>query len=139
MKDHGLGHLRGLGHHGLRLEGCIGRTLSAGGLMGLDQRSVYSQIYRILDMVLTLLGVDVFFEIAQRLVEFQIAACLIQGSVDAFVELLLLHVHHLRDIGELHEEQYDERQSHDYGNDPNRSFLHVGKVNAKLRVRREKC
>ena len=43
-------------------------------------------------------------------------------------EIVLRHVDHLTDVGELHEKQHDERQSHHYCYDPNRSLLHGSKV-----------
>ena len=129
VQDHGLGHLRGLGHHRLGLEGGVAvRVLRHRRLVGGHQRAVGTQVDGVALVVFPLHGVDVLLQVAERLVEFQVAAGLIEGTVDALVELLLLHVDHLTDVGELHEKQHDERQSHHYCYDPNRSLLHGSKV-----------
>ena len=52
--------------------------------------------------------VDVLLQIAEGFVEFQIARGLIEGTVDRFVELFLLHLSHFFNVLQLKEEQRQE-------------------------------
>ena len=72
--------------------------------------------------------VDVFLQITMGLVQLQVVGSLIERTVDTLVKLLLLHLHHLFDIGELKVEQRQERESHDDGYNPNSRLLHAAKV-----------
>ena len=91
-----------------------------------------SGAYAVLAVSVALGLVDVFLKIAQRLVELQVARSLIEGAVDAFVELFLLHVGHLTDVGELQAKQDDKGHAHDDGDGPNGFLLHVGKDRENL-------
>ena len=71
--------------------------------------------------------VHILLQIAQRLIELQVARRLVEGAVHAFVELLLLHVGHFLYVRQLQSKQYDEAQAHDNGDDPNGFLLHKGK------------
>ena len=68
--------------------------------------------------------VHVFFEIAQRFVQLQVAAGLIESPVHRLVELLLLHLSHLADVLQLKEKQGEKRAAHDDGDGPDASLLH---------------
>ena len=41
---------------------------------------------------------DILFQITLRLIDFQVTRCLIEGAVDTFVELFLLHFHHFLNV-----------------------------------------
>ena len=133
LQNHGLGHLRGLRGDGFQLEGRIHRTILAlhrklmralhGAIVGIARPCAHA-IHPI-GMPLGL--VHILLQIAQRLIELQVARRLVEGAVHAFVELLLLHVGHFLYVRQLQSKQYDEAQAHDNGDDPNGFLLHKGK------------
>ena len=133
-QDHSFGHLCGFHCHGLQLKRRVdGAVLARHGiLMRVLHAAVVgfsaSGAYAVFAVSVALGLVDVFLKITQRLVELQIAGSLIEGAVDAFVELFLLHVGHLTDVGELQAKQDDKGHAHDDGDGPNGFLLHVGKV-----------
>ena len=108
LEDHGLGHLCRLDHHGLGLEGgerivliAYGCLLMGGGVAD-SARLVGNHRGCVTTALTACTGIDILLQIAQCLIQLQVAGGLVEGTVDAFVKLFLLHVGHLLDVGELH-------------------------------------
>ncbi len=134
-QNHGLGNGGGLQLERLHLERAVHRTVvgSHGKLMAvLDGAPDAVDRHRVLLEGAALRLLDILLQVALRLVQLHIVGCLIEAAVHTLVELLLLHLHHLLDIGELKEEQRQERESHDDGYDPNSRLLHAAKVRLLL-------
>ena len=117
MKYHSLGHLRGLGGYGLKLERRVDSSVLARNRVLM--RLLYAAVQlacacakRVLLEGSAFCLVYILLKITQGLVELQIARGLIKGAVDRFVELLLLHVHHLLDIFQLQEQEGQKREPH---------------------------
>ena len=96
--------------------------------------------HRVLGEGPALCVVDVLFQVSASLVQLHIVGDLIERAVHTLVKLFFLHLHHLIDIGELKEEQRQERESHDDGYCPNSRLLHIGsKGNAFLDTKKSFC
>ena len=128
-QNHRLGNRRWFHLKGLQLERGIDSTIvcSHCKLMGMLNGAIKTiDHHRVLRKGSALSLIDVFFKISERLVHLHVMRDLIERAVHTLIELLFLHLNHLLDIGELKEEQGQERESHNRGYCPNSRLLHIG-------------
>ena len=126
-QDHGLRHIGGLDGECLQLERGIDGTVvgSHRKLMTLFDGTIKTiDHHGVLMEGLTLGLLHIFLQITERLVHLQVTGGLIETAVNGLIELFLLHLGHLFDIRDLQEQKAYEREAHDYGDDPNCTFLH---------------
>lgn len=95
---------------------------------------------RVLLKGLTFCFLHILFQITECLIHLKVSRCLIEATVHGLIELFLLHLRHLLNIGELKPKKTYKRESHDYCYDPNRTFLHInGKGKAFLKYKALLC
>ena len=110
-QDHSLGYVGWLDGEGLQFKGTIDgavvgchsklMALTNGAVETIDRHGVLAEGF-----ALRLL--HVFLQITERFIHLQITRCLIEAAVHRLVELFLLHLYHLLDVGDLKNEKSQE-------------------------------